>query len=307
MDDKVINIAAWYRDAPERPLSESTRALFAFTNPKRFPRSLPEDDLVKHIVECRNSRYEKTPYPCLGRFAFLNPGSEVNPRYEDAIEYLKADPKRKVLDMGCGYGQDVRSWLRRGVRPEQIVAADLLIDFVDDGCALFGDEIGKGHLDGVKFESCDIFKKEDVDKVRKLSDGGFDVVYIGSFVHLFDIEGQRKCVDALASLISDRPGSFTFGRQSGMPYGKAGAFARVYKTGAKGDNVGVPYRHDPDTFKELWQEFAPKGKPWKAQCRIQEGATGNWSGLNEEQRQEYEKDDPVVALGVGIDFSFERP
>jgi SAM-dependent methyltransferase len=183
--------AGFYREEPQRPLSEETRSLFAFTNPERFSK-ISEDELCKHVIACRNKTYARIPYPCLGRFRFLEAGSRSVATYQRAVDHIKADPSRKILDMGCGFAQDVRAWIQDGVKGEQVVGADLKMDFVQDGFELFGDALGKAHLRGVSFESCDIFKDEDVQRVKaKSRDGkGYDVIYIGSFLHLFNY-GER--------------------------------------------------------------------------------------------------------------------
>ena len=113
-------------------------------------------------------------------------------------------------------------------------------------------------------------------------------------------------VRAVAQLLSSEPGSFIFGRQSGVPSGKAGAYERTFKTGADGEHVTAPWRHDPESLEKIWQEDGTEGgtKPLKVEAMLNEGYS--WSGLTEEQMKDLQKEDPVRAFGAAINFTVTR-
>lgn len=181
-----------YRPTPSLPLPAQTRSLFHFTNPKVFPTDQSDEDLAAHITAQRDKMYAKLSYPCLGLFRFLEPGSrEEATTYRQAIhDCLISDPENtSILDMGCGYAQDVRAWIQDGVKGKQIAAADLVMDFVESSFELFADQKDQGHLKDVKFLECDIFKPDQVQRVKESSPNGngFDIIYVGSFIHLFEL------------------------------------------------------------------------------------------------------------------------
>ncbi|KDN40022.1 hypothetical protein K437DRAFT_192865 [Tilletiaria anomala UBC 951] len=334
-----------YYEEPPLPFKPATRALFEFTSPTRFPLSLFDEELAKHVKKCRDDVYARVSYPCLGLYRFLEPGSRENPVYTQAIECIKQQPDtRRILDMGCGYAQDIRAWIQDGVPSTSIVGADLLLDFVEDSFELFADEKGKDHMYGVKFEHCDIFDEDHVNKVKELSHGGqgFDVIYIGSFLHLFewsefaresesimrwkiqaaDVQGrvfraytradaQAQVARALSNLLSNAPGSLIFGRQSGMPPGQAGHYERHHRTGAMGGNSQAPWRHDPDSFIRLWQDEA-RGRQqlqgsggWEVKPVLPNPAF-NWAGFKDKDVQELSRKDLVQAFGTGLEFQIIR-
>lgn len=185
--------ALLYRDFLSLPLPPGTRALFAWSNPERFAR-LSDEELGAHITRVRDLAYARTPWPCLGRFSFIDPGirTAAGPEtYAHVLQRLRPRPppqrSAKVLDLGCCVAQDARALVMDGTPAENVVASDLLQHFIDLGFELFADKEGQGRIAGMKFQTADVFNQSDVNKLKEFAaaEGGYDVIYVGSFIHLF--------------------------------------------------------------------------------------------------------------------------
>ncbi|UZJ53137.1 hypothetical protein CBS101457_002457 [Exobasidium rhododendri] len=242
------------------PLDKEVRDLYRFTNAARFGH-LSDEDLADHITQIRDRAYKIAPWPCLGGFRFLNPGiAFAGPpgTYASVVSHLKNNPKAKVLDLGCCFGHDARQLIKDGVRSDQITACDLLPELIELGFDLFGDEKGKGKIEGLQWEKVDIFNQQDIEKIRQPN--GYHAAYVGSFIHLFPLQWQEKVVEAIGELLSKDKGSIVWGRQVGVEEGKAGPMARIVKssrgpTGIQADEDGCresPFYHDANTLKKLF-------------------------------------------------------
>jgi hypothetical protein len=206
------------------------------------------------------------------------------------VDHLKANRVAKVLDLGCCFGHDARQLLKDGVQPTQIVACDLLPELLDLGFKMFGDEKDKGHLRGLTWDKVDVFNQQDIEKI-KVPDG-YHAIYIGSFIHLFPLEYQKKVVIALDQLLSQEKGSKVWGRQTGTEQGQAGPRQRVVK-GSRGP-VGIPenedgtresaYCHDVDTLKNLFEEQGSgswDAKVLRYDLKSEKGGDMMWKGDGE--------------------------
>lgn len=155
---------------------------------------MSEEDLALHISTVRDKAHDITPWPCLKRFHFIVPGIRIAAPegiYETVIERLSGPGDKKILDLGCCFGQDARAIAQDGVNPSQIVASDLLQHFLDLGFDLFEDKEDQGKIKGMKFQKADVFNEEDLKSLRLLAgkdgkEGRYDFIYVGSFLHLFE-------------------------------------------------------------------------------------------------------------------------
>jgi hypothetical protein len=73
--------------------------------------------------------------------------------------------------------------------------------------------------------------------------GNVDIVYTGSFFHLWGLEKQKEVSRAVTLLLRPKPGSMILGRQ-------IGAVTAVEKT----SDYGTMFRHNVDSFKKLWKD-----------------------------------------------------
>ena len=154
----------------------------------------------------------------------------------------------------------MRKLLFDGVSGSQITALDLRPEFIELGYELFRD---RENLEGsgVTFLTGDIF--DDGSEALKVLEGQCDVIYTGSFFHLFGYEHQALVAERVIRLLRPVKGSIVLGRQRGNV--EAGAYP--HKTNVK---TGTMYRHNAESWKKMWQEVGRKtGTEWNVRARLE--------------------------------------
>jgi hypothetical protein len=155
------------------------------------------------------------------------------------------------------------------VPSENLFASDLRQDFFDIGYDLFNDR------DSLKthFIMADIFD-DNSDLVRNLANK-IDIVNAASFFHLFDWDKQVTIAKRLIGLLHDKPGSLLIGRQVG----------RVDPPPPeKKHEAGKHYRHNPTTWKKLWEQVGSEtGTKWEVEAWMEKwaGADSVMKGFHE--------------------------
>lgn len=88
-----------------------------------------------------------------------------------------------------------------------------------------------------------------------------DVIWAAAFIHLFGLEKQIVVCMRIVEILRAEKGSVVFGRQVG------GVKGREVREEA---NVGgVMMRHDPETFKEMWEEVGRRtGTKWRVEASL---------------------------------------
>lgn len=90
--------------------------------------------------------------------------------------------------------------------------------------------------------------------------GKMDMIFISSFLHLFDWAGQIKAARQLAKLLRPKEGSAIFGRQLGSVV--SGEFPNL-----KGE--GTNFRHDVASFEKLWKQIGDEvGCRWRIEASL---------------------------------------
>lgn len=140
-----------------------------------------------------------------------------------------------------------------GVPSENLYGADLRLEFLELGYELFQD---KGSLKA-HFLECNLFEEDsEAEGGKELSklDGKIDIIYIASFLHLFDWKEQVRAGMRMVRLMTKD--SLVFGRQLGTT--KPGVYARRL------DKSRTRYDHDPNSFQILWDQIGEKtSTKWK--------------------------------------------
>lgn len=198
----------------------------------------------KHILTVRNGAYKAHPYPCLGRFRFLELDLSNHPLYESYV--LPA--MRKLggpifLDLGTCLGQDIRKLIYDGVDPSQLYGSDILYDFINSGYELFQDET---KMPREQFLCpADVFDKSESNPLRQLYDK-VDILHATAVFHLFDQDQQldvaRQCLRLL------KKGSGTRSLILGGQVGNVNASETMRRDGRK------RYRHSEDSWRQLWDQ-----------------------------------------------------
>lgn len=223
---------AWFDANPseqEVPPAATRRLLETYSG-------IPSDDVFQHVIRTREEAWKIFPYPCIGQFRFLEPSFiELGNEFKEVVDRLSKG--QKLLDMACCFGQTVRELVAGGAPAENVYGCDLEQGFIDMGYELFKD---RGKLQS-KFLVANIF-----DANSALADwrGKFDMVYAGSFFHLWGLEDQIKVSKAVAGLLRPEKGSMILGRQIGAVEPTEQNFP-----------TGIMYRHNVESFQKMWKEI----------------------------------------------------
>jgi SAM-dependent methyltransferase len=205
---------------------------------------VPPDAQLAHIVSLRNRAYESHPYPCLGRFRFMDLDLSNHPLYQDVLSRLKSsDSDELFLDFGCCIGQDIRKLLQDGAPASKIYGSDLLPAFIDTGYELFRDS---STFPGSHFVApADAFDSS-ADNALAPFDGKITILHISAVFHLFRLEKQRPLARRVLQLLSRGKRCLVLGGQTANV--KAGEYARR--------NGSLRWRHNSESWAELWGEAA---------------------------------------------------
>ena len=159
-----------------------------------------------------------------------------------------------MLDLGCCFGQELRKLVADGVPSSHLYASDLRPDFYELGYKLFRDK------DTLKstFIAGDVF--DPASGLTEL-DGEIDIIYAGSFLHLFDWAGQVTASKRMVKLLRDRKDSVIIGRQVGS------TDAREYVHRTNKDKT--MFRHDEASFKKMWREVGEAtNSKWRVDVQL---------------------------------------
>lgn len=87
-------------------------------------------------------------------------------------------------------------------------------------------------------------------------DRKIDIIYAGSFLHLFNYEGQIEVCKQLVKLLREKKDSLILGRQVGNT--DPGEYVQTT------NESGIAYRHNAESFKKMWDEVGEEtGTKWR--------------------------------------------
>ena len=131
----------------------------------------------------------------------------MHPLYPQVLARVKSG--QQFLDLGCGFGQNLRKLNLDGAPAGNITGADVSRELIDCGYEYFRD---RDRLDA-KFIVGDILdsRSEGFVKAR----GSFDAVYAAMVYHLWDWENQLKASIETVKLLKPCKDSVLFGWQLG--------------------------------------------------------------------------------------------
>lgn len=196
---------------------------------------------------------------------------------------------QKFLDIGCCVGQEVRQLVLDGATPENLYASDLHPEFLDIGYDLFKD---RETLKSTIF-AADIFNATDPNFVALV--GQMDVIWAGSFLHLFSYPATIEVLKQLITLSNPTSGSLIVGKQLGhvdagefVIQGSAPAAKSPSTTtstsqagSVEGDKTTSLFRHNEDSFKKMWDDVGQQtGTKWNVWVE-QKGYQGQAKGVPE--------------------------
>ncbi|KAH8594538.1 hypothetical protein B0O99DRAFT_595467 [Bisporella sp. PMI_857] len=218
---------------------------------------IPSQDVEAHVYKLRDDAWKVWPYPCIGSFRFLHLDISHSPYYQTLLARLRPG-NQNLLDLGCCFGQELRQLVYDGVPVSSLYASDLRPDFFQLGYELFNDK----STFTAKFIAADVFDSSPENGLKEI-EGEIDIVYAGSFLHLFGWEEQVQACERIVALLKPVKDSVLMGRQIGDVVSRE----MVHKTNG-GQKM---YLHNPESFRKLWDEVGEKtGTSWKTEVQVKE-------------------------------------
>jgi SAM-dependent methyltransferase len=257
--DKTVG---WYQPTLES-ISDAQRDLLENYS------HIPPDKVIPHILEVvrhhylpfnsplttiqRDRAWDIHPYPCVGQLRFIDLSLSRTRSYQEILSRLKAGAS--LLDIGCCFAQDLRKLVYDGAPATNLWGAELKYEFVDLGYELFLDK----DTFAPHFMQADIFDEEG--PLREL-EGKMDIVQIGLFLHLFNLEGQTKACVRLVRLLKQEKGALITGQQVGA----------TEPTQMPPESGTQMFKHNAESFEEMWRNVGEKtGTEWKVTAYLDEG------------------------------------
>jgi SAM-dependent methyltransferase len=190
----------------------------------------------------------------------FNRAISLSPHYSAIVQRLKTG-NENFLDLGCCFGQELRKVASDGASQEHLYGSDLRPEFFELGYRLFKD---KNTLKS-KFIAADV---HDPESALAALDGKIDIVYAGSFLHLFGYADQFAICKRVVKLLREKKESLLLGRQVGNV--TAGEY--VHRT----NSGGTMFRHNSESFKKMWDEVGEAtGTKWKVETTLIEPDLGH--------------------------------
>ncbi|EXJ75440.1 uncharacterized protein A1O5_02136 [Cladophialophora psammophila CBS 110553] len=242
---------------------------------------IPLEVQKEHIKTVRDRAFKSHPYPCLGRWRFLELDLSSHPLYHSHILPMLAASKEEkapepdeasevvgknetpgwiFLDLGCCLGQDIRKLIFDGGDARRIYGADLRPEFIDIGYALFRDEDKFPRAEHF-VAPADVFDFSPDSELSKKCDGRVGILHATSVFHLFSWDEQvvmaRRCLQLMTA---------TNGRVliCGCQVGNEnpGEFPRL-----RGGSTR--YRHNEASWKKMWDQVV-RQEPTRSKVRAVE-------------------------------------
>ena len=163
---------------------------------------------------------------------------------------------QKLLDVGCCFGQDMRKLIVDGAPAENLFGLDKERGFIDLGYDLFGD---RGTL------RSHMVVADAADATADLSalEGKIDIIFLSSFLHLWDWKGQVTVAKRLVALCAPKKGTLLVGRQLGTT---------VPVEFPLQSPTQLTFRHNVDSFTELWKVVGEEtGTRWQVEASLYMG------------------------------------
>jgi SAM-dependent methyltransferase len=223
---------------------------------------IPPAEVLSHVQAVRDQAWEVFPYPCMGLFTFVKMHISKNPAYGTVLKRLLANDNKKdkatLVDLGCGFGQELRTLVAAGVAPTSLYGVDVSDGFVELGLELFRD---KATMQS-RFIVTDLLNSPSVPAQLQ---GKVNFVFAGSFFHLFGWDDQLALSKRAVEMLKPEAGSMIFGHQLGCVEAREDAAPDVPS--------GKIYFHDPESFRRFWRIVGEEtGTKWEVQ--VESGERG---------------------------------
>jgi len=238
---------------------------------------IPPEQVLAHVQRIRDQAWELYPYPCMGMFSFMKMHISKNPAYAAVLKRLRSD-NQKLLDLGCGFGQELRTLIADGVPATSLFGLDVSDGFVELGFELFKD---KATMQS-QFIVADLLTAP---AVPAQLDGNMDLIFAASFFHLFGWDDQLTLSKRAVAMLKPQVGSTIFGHQLGGVQAKESVSPQVPS--------GKIYFHDPESFRRFWRLV---GEETRTEWKVEVESSEKWI-------DDLRKENPALRL---LRFSIQR-
>jgi len=216
--------------------------------------------LKTHILKVQEEAYRSFPYPCIRLFSFTRMTVPELPSYKEILKIGKERDDAILLEIGSGFGNDIRKLVDDGFPATKVVASDINAELWELGHNLFR---SNSDTFPVKFVEADIFDettlsskptlpsfRPDLRMLRTLTPlkGHVSTIVLQMVFHLFDEKRQLELARRVAQLLSPAPGSLIVGRQMGD--------VRPRDIPLEGNPHFV---HNERSWEKMWSRVFPKG------------------------------------------------
>jgi SAM-dependent methyltransferase len=175
-----------------------------------------------------------------------------SPDYNTILNRIRTN-NETFLDLGCCFGQDIRRLVNDEAPQSHLYGADLRPEFFDLGYKLFRD----ASTLKAKFLTADIF---DPSSPLEELEGKVDIIYAGSFLHLFNYETQVVVCKRIVKL-REKKGAVVLERQAGNIL----AGEKVHRT----NQAGSMFQHNEESFRKMWVDFSEAtGTEWRVDVEM---------------------------------------
>ena len=174
------------------------------------------DYLFKLWLICKKSYHA---YGCINAFVFLHPLLLRHFGYQALLAKMKSEPTatpKKLIDVGCCFGQDVRQLILDGVSPKDIFAVDIHDGYWNVGREFFMDNLSHGstRLDGIStifddFAQTYPLPAECTNKLVDSLKNNFDAVVCQNVFHVLTKVQTENIVKRICAML--KPGGILIG------------------------------------------------------------------------------------------------
>jgi SAM-dependent methyltransferase len=221
---------------------------------------IPPAEVLSHVQTVRDQAWAMYPYPCMGMFAFVKMRITKHPAYGTVLKRLLANDDKKgettLADLGCGFGQELRTLVAAGVAPTSLYGVDISDGYIELGFKLFRD---KATMQS-QFIVTDLLASPSVPERLQ---GKMNFIFAGSFFHLFGWDDQLTLSKRAVEMLKPEAGSMIFGHQLGC--------VEAVEHIAPDVPSGTVYFHDPESFRRFWRIVGEEtGTEWEVQVESSE-------------------------------------
>ena len=168
--------------------------------------NIQEDSLVTKTFDVYTKALEVHHYRCLSTLKFLLPRITSSPYYD---EIKNQSANKKILDIGCALGTDLRKMSLDGIPQNYLYGLDIEKGFVNLGYDLFNDK----KTNKMTFIIGNILDKDFIQRMNLPTN--FDIVYSSSVIHLLDNEQVKQFLSNIYTIL--RENGIFFGQTTGLP------------------------------------------------------------------------------------------